>query len=221
MNDDLQVIALTATAGVMVKRDVVNILRLKNENVISEEDFDRINFSYQIVTVKDHKDKDDKFKQILTEAIPNSLKKGISTILFLLIHRAKKNVGIIYTIYADPHGRQSIYDGIAHYLYETKKIVEPDIFQDRDDSDYELTDYGSDRIRAFSSKSPTLCHKCNSYKYISDVRREADNEYVEDSDDMDTDEIPKGQKKCLSCGHVFVQANNRDANRPPKYQKTP
>ena len=71
----------------------------------------------------------------------------------------------------------------------------------------------------FSSKSPTLCHKCNSYKYISDVRREADNEYVEDSDDMDTDEIPKGQKKCLSCGHVFVQANNRDANRLPKYQK--
>ena len=64
MNDDLQVIALTATAGVMVKRDVVNILRLKNENVISEEDFDRTNFSYQIVTVKDHKDKDDKFKQI-------------------------------------------------------------------------------------------------------------------------------------------------------------
>lgn len=220
MNDDLQVIALTATAGVMVKRDVVNILHFKNENVISEEDFDRINFSYQIVTVKDHKDKDDKFKQILTEAIPNSLKKRDIHDLVSADTKGEKNVGIIYTIYADPHGRHSIYDGIAHYLYETKKIVEPDIFNDRDDSDYyDLTDYGSGRIRAFSSKEPTLCPKCNSYKYISDVRREADNEYVEESDDLDIDEIPKGQKKCLSDGHVFVQANNRDANRPPKYKK--
>lgn len=217
-NDDLQIISLTATAGGMVRRDIVNILNLKDENVISETDFDRISFSYQIVTVKDHKEKQEKFKQILTKSIPKSLKKkDIYDVVTTSNMRDEKNVGIIYSIYADPHGRYSIYDGISHYLYETKKIIEPEIFFERE-NDYELTDYGNGRVRAFSSKSPTLCPNCNCYQYISDRSVEED-DYSEIGEDSDLDEIPRGRKRCLYCDHIFVQTNTQDANRPTKYQK--
>lgn len=102
-NKDLQIIALTATAGGMVRRDIMNILNLKKENVISEDDFDRINFSYQIMPVKDYREKQEKFEQILTESIPKALRKGdIKDVVSSTNKQEEKNVGIIYTIICRP-----------------------------------------------------------------------------------------------------------------------
>ncbi len=215
-NKDLQIIALTATAGGMIRKDIMNILNLKKESVISDEDFDRINFSYQIIPVKDYREKQEKFQKILTESIPKALRKeDIKAVVSSKNKQEEKNMGIIYTIYADPHGRYSIYDGISHYLYETKMIIEPDIFHERE-NDYALTDYGSNDVRAFSSKPPTLCPKCNSYQYISHRNTIDEEDY---SEVEDSDEIPKGWKKCLSCGYKFQQTNVQNANKPPKYQE--
>ncbi|HKZ43028.1 MAG TPA: DEAD/DEAH box helicase, partial [Candidatus Hodarchaeales archaeon] len=59
-NEAVQLIALTATAGQMVRRDVVNLLSLKEQYVLTERDLDRIHFSYQIESVDGYDEKANK-----------------------------------------------------------------------------------------------------------------------------------------------------------------
>jgi len=54
-NPNIQLIALTATAGQMVEKDILNLLRMnKKDNLLRERDLDRIHFSYQIESVTIH-----------------------------------------------------------------------------------------------------------------------------------------------------------------------
>ena len=104
-----------------------------------------------------------------------------------------KTVGLVFCIYADPHGKNTIMDGTTHYLFETMKILEPDtIFVNRRGHypKYNLDAFANGLVRAFASKGPTLCPKCYCYQYNS-----AD-----------------GQKLCLRCGHVFPKSGMYEVN---------
>jgi ATP-dependent DNA helicase RecQ len=227
-NKDVHLIALTATAGQMVQKDIENLLNLK---VVKDKDLDRIHFSYQIESLDGYDQKAEKFRELLNESIPKalshylSLSPGESDVGKVVASRnmkEEKAVGIIYVVYADPHGRHSTVDGLAHYLYETKKIIEPDSLsrqrrRGRSNSNvqtvYSLDHYGTGRVRAFSSKPPTLCPRCYHYKYIS-------KQAIDDESDFEFDEniqTPKpqpGRKVCLECGHEF---DAEEAISPPKY----
>lgn len=235
-NPQVQIIALTATAGDTVKKDITNILKLQEGGEVRiGPDLDRQCFSYQIVQVDGHKEKHRKFKDIITHWIPKALDKlGVSDIHDVLgheNHRGEKAVGLIYVIYADPHGKHSIEDGIANYLYETKRLIEPDFFNGRENKSFDpKKDYSHGRVRAFSSKIPTLCPKCYSYKYTSyqntiiqgNLFEELDN----DDEGEDTRGIPgkqakKGEKICEDCGHRFkVEKNNKGTANPFAYPKS-
>lgn len=216
-NPDVQLIALTATAGQMIRKDIINILHLRDGeggNVKSATDFDRERFSYQIVLVRNNNEKQEAFETTLLESIPIALKTNeLDEVLQNTNHRREKGVGIIYAIYADPHGMHSVYDGIAHYMYQTKTMLG----EHGDSDDYQLEDYAAGRVRAFSSKSPTLCPKCNSYDYVA-YRRNHEAEEIEEDDDIENAELGGGRKRCRNCGHVFV-LNSQNAVRPTKYDK--
>lgn len=173
-NEQLQLIALTATAGQQVEQDMLGILKLQggeDGNVVRESVADRQRFSYQIVPVKSGATKTKTYQEILTKHLPRALRQRSLTDLLLLVNqRREKSLGIIFCIYADPHGKHSIWDGTAHYLYETMAVLEPEARWESGLGGKKkwLTEaYSTGKVRAFASKPPTLCPKCNSYAYTS------------------------------------------------------
>lgn len=219
-NQDLQVIALTATAGQMVRRDIVNLLSLRQENVLTETDLDRMHFSYQIEKVDGYEQKSDRFIKVLTGSIPQALchslpgspgHAGIEEVIASRNKNDEKAIGIVYVVYADPHGRHSTADGLAHYLFETKKIIEPSSLENRKRRRkknlgvrfvYDLEDFGTGRVRGFSSKEPSLCPNCFHYDYISGgiIEDESDFDFGEDIKALN---LARGRKLCRHCGHEF------------------
>jgi ATP-dependent DNA helicase RecQ len=229
-NEDVQLIGLTATAGQMVQKDILNLLNLK---VVTDEDLDRIHFSYQVEPLDGYDQKAEKFGEILKKSIPKALshymslrsnQSDIGKVVASRNMRGEKAVGIIYAVYADPHGRHSTADGVAHYLYETKKIIEPDSLPERRrrggynfnaGTIYSDDDYGTGKVRAFSSKPPTLCPRCYHYNYISQ-------QTIDDESDFELDEniqtaVPQaGKKVCRNrnCNHEF---DAEEAISPKRY----
>ena len=64
-------------------------------------------------------------------------------------------LGLVFCIYADSHGVNSIYDGVPHYLLETKRILK----ENRTPNEPE-TNYFSGFVRGYSSKAPQFCPYC-------------------------------------------------------------
>lgn len=216
-NPSLQIMALTATAGQQVERDMCAILKFDNTNVIREKIADRERFSYQIVTVESGTEKKARYRKLLLEDLPTSLKlKSLTTVLARENGRNEKDMGIVFCVYANPHGKHTVYDGTTHYLFETMEILESkSSFESRRGNypKYNLDAFSNGRVRAFSSKPPTLCPKCHSYDFgtTSNATPFSTADYDVDIDDFD-DVTPvtkknDGLRKCLRCGHEFGLAS--------------
>jgi len=223
-NPALQLIALTATAGQQVEQDMLGILQLRggdDGDVERERVADRERFSYQIVPVKDGASKNKTYRDILTKHLPKALKQ--SSLPALVSHfnaREEKALGIVFCIYADPHGKQSIWDGTAHYLFETMRILEPhEVFESQRGGldKFNLNAFSKGKVRAFSSKPPTLCPRCQSYAYTSKARRDDDDEDEEITldDEQRFGNDTAGVKVCWHCKKEF---DATDALTPPKWQ---
>ena len=213
-NQQLQLIALTATAGQQVEKDILGILKLRDGHVMREPSADRERFSYQIVAVQEGATKAQTYRQILTKDLPKALRQpSLKKLLKQKNGRGEKSLGIVFCIYADPHGQHSIRDGTAHYLYETMAILEPEARRI-----WSLEAYGTGKVRTFASKPPSLCPSCYSYAFTS---RSAWNQN-EDDDGLEGEEEEEkssgqnaGIKSCSDCSHEFKAS---DIKQPPKWE---
>jgi ATP-dependent DNA helicase RecQ len=185
------------------------ILKLGGEHVVRENVADREKFSYQIVTVEDSANKTQTYHEILSEHLPKALKqRSLEALVRQTNRRHEKALGIVFCIYADPHGKHSIWDGTAHYLFETMRILEPDeVFEsNRGGIDkYSLDAFGKGKVRAFASKKPTLCPRCGSYAYTTQKRHdvETDEEEAVIDDEERTIVETTGIKVCFHCHNEF------------------
>lgn len=215
-NPNIRLIALTATAGKLVERDMRGILKLDETDVIREPVADRERFSYQIIPIEEGNSKTNAFHSILTTDLPKALKQEQRSLQGLLSQyntRNEKAVGIIFCIYADPHGKNTVIDGTSHYLFETMKIIEPNnIFQSRRGNypKYNIDAFSSGKVRAFASKPPTLCPNCFSYNYTSQNKARNAPPNIEDEDveasDVEiniTSPAISGHKICYRCNKLF------------------
>lgn len=211
-NPELSLISLTATAGQQVEKDIRNILKLAESDVVRDTVADRERFSFQIVTVNDGESKTKVFHKILLSDLPKALKQNsFSEMLDRTNSRNEKDVGIVFCIYANPHGKSTVKDGTSHYLFETMQDVEPNkVYMTRRGRypKYDLGAFSSGKVRVFASKPPTLCPYCHSYNYNSQgnvpIRT---NDYDDNMDMFDQEDVPSvriaGQKICLRCGKRF------------------
>jgi ATP-dependent DNA helicase RecQ len=208
----LQILALTATAGKEVEADMCGILKLRrgedadSSDVIREAAADRVRFSYEIVSAENAAAKTRLFHEMLKEHIPTALgARRLTSLLRDSNQSAQKALGLVFCIYADPHGRHSTHEGTAHYLYQAMSILEKtEIFEPgrRAPKQYRLDAYSTGRVRVFASKQPTLCPHCNSYDYTSqEVRGSEDDDLGEDG--TATIDDGTGLKSCRHCGRDF------------------
>ncbi len=223
-NSGFQLIALTATAGQQVQQDMLGILQLRageDGEVVQERVADRERFSYQIVSVKDGAAKSKTYRDILTKQLPKALRQpSLPALVSLFNGRREKALGIVFCIYADPHGKHSIWDGTAHYLFETMRVLEPaKVFESQRSGidKFDLNAFSEGKVRAFSSKPPTLCPRCQSYAYTSKPRTSddvEDEEVVVDDEEKSSNDTA-GVKVCYHCKKEF---DAEDALTPPKWQ---
>ena len=216
-NPELRLVALTATAGQQVEKDMRNVLKLNVTDVLREPMADRERFSYQIVPVSDGVSKAETFRKILKEDLAAALKqKSLPGLLAQQNSRQEKTVGIVFCIYADPHGKNTIHDGTSHYLFEGMDVLEKNkVFMPRQGKQaylkYNLDAFSGGKVRAFSSKPPTLCPKCHSYEYTS---RSGRAEVINDDDEPFARTVR--MKVCLRCDYEFPST---EAIKPPGWEK--
>jgi len=208
-NPGLRFVALTATAGALVEKDMLNVLKLADSDVIRTSMADREYFSYQTVTLNDGESKTAAFQKIVQEDLARALQQpSLPALLEHRNSRQEKAVGITFCIYADPHGKDTVKDGTCHYLFETMQILEPGkVFQagqTREHPQYNPEAFATGRVRAFSSKPPKLCPQCYSYAYTSRGRNAVTEDDPDNPDNQATGRQPAGQKVCQRCGHVFL-----------------
>jgi len=210
-----QLIALTATAGAQVVTDIIRILKLSDDSadVVRDKVADRRSFSYQVVAFENTESKSKDYKKVLTATIPKAL--GYSSLEQLLLAencRKEKSLGIVFCIFADPHGVASIRDGISHYLFESKALVEPDTVYEADSTGppgihpYRLDAFAQVRVRAFASKPPRMCPECHYYGFtkkgapIDDFDQQSD-DLAADASKTPTENI--NVQVCSRCKHEF------------------
>ena len=199
-NPGLSLIALTATAGQNVKQDMMRVLDLHEEDVISAKQFDRANLSYQIVKVAGYRNKQDAFRKALTHDLP--IATGATSFNKVLASKeGATGVGLTFAIYADPHGKHSWQDGVPHYLQLSREVV---LGSAADDISPDAYDIGS--IRGYSSDQPTFCPHCQSHHYGRLGKDEAADDEEDDGDADDAeDDDDTGQIRfiCRDCGTRF------------------
>ncbi|SPD73426.1 hypothetical protein PITCH_A190002 [uncultured Desulfobacterium sp.] len=208
-NPGLRLLALTATAGQQVEKDMRSILKLSETDVEREPMADRERFSYQIIPVTENNSKTAVFHKVLEKDLSTALKQeSLSALLDHRNSRQEKAVGVVFCIYADPHGKNTVQDGISHYLFETMDVLEPDrVFNSRRGRPiypkYNLDGFSDGRTRAFSSKHPTLCPHCHSYAYTSCGNRAVEEDDLDILDNNEPVAPAAGMKICQRCGHEF------------------
>src|SRR5207244_11871399 len=118
------------------------------------QEFVPINF-LAVDPVKDGASKNKTYREILTKHLPKALKQSsLPAVVSHFNARKEKALGIVFCIYADPHGKHSIWDGTAHYLFETMRIREPhEVFDSQRGSIdmFNLNALSRGEVRAFSS----------------------------------------------------------------------
>lgn len=218
-----QLLALTATAGPQVEKDILSILHLRDGedgDVIRERVSDRERFSYQVAEADPGESKTNRYHDLISQDLPKALRRmSLSDLLDARNTRGEKAVGIVFCIYADPHGRYSVFDGTSHYLFETKSVLEPATYiENRPKNRIRLDAFSSGRVRPYSSKEPTLCPKCHSYQYVAQSRKTSEHE-TDDDGDIKESASPdaSGGKICIKCGHEFRE---KDVKSPPSWDDT-
>ena len=216
VNPGLRLVALTATAGQMVEQDIRNILGLTESDVIREPVADREYFSYQIVPVGDGGSKMEAFREVVRSDLATALKqRSLPTLLAHRNSRQEKTVGLVFCIYADPHGKNTVLDGTTHYLFETMGILEHGgVYCPQNGRapyrQYDMEAFLTGKVRAFSSKPPTLCPRCFSYNFTTRTNGGyAAEEDIGDALEVIDETTPRqrvdetGQKICHHCGKIF------------------
>jgi RecQ family ATP-dependent DNA helicase len=138
------VIAVTATASPVVRQDILNIFDLDEDSIVISETMDRPELSLEVIKTDKRMGKAEELVNALKNRIPGVLQANS-------IEEINKNgSGIIFTIYADPRGRNTrqfgttfIKESISKFnpgvgeskiyhsgLDETSKIITQDEFKD-------------------------------------------------------------------------------------------
>jgi len=146
-------LGLTATASSTVRQDIAALLELNDEAIIQLSSSDRSNLSFSVHPVADTLTaKIDMLERVLCRLIPQALKIDSWQELIPVGQEPPfPHAGVVFSIYADPHGKTTIEEGAPAIAYRIAQRIVPD----------------ESLIRIHASKPTTCCPKCNSVLYLT------------------------------------------------------
>ncbi len=145
------VLALTATASPPVKQDIANILEIAEEPV-TLVNTDRPEISLSVHRAGTMAEKPVGLAGILAEQIPRALGQEPGQ---LLTEPPYADGTVVFTIYADPHGKQTWHHGVTAIR---DALIEKDLVRD-------------EQIAVHSSTAPGSCPSCSSSRYQNESGR--------------------------------------------------
>lgn len=179
----IPVIGLTATASPVVREDIVSLLELDRESVVQLSSSDRPNLSLSVHPVRGSgpNAKDELVTELIKERIPRALRMRPDELLPLDKDPPFQHAGVVFAMYANPHGNTTIGEGvhsIAKYLRDN-------------------VTYRSDLVQVHASSAPSLCPECGSALYAGASKKVVREVIGEDADPAEFKYV------CLECGHLF------------------
>lgn len=177
----LPLLAMTATASELVREDIRNVLGLPEDSVIQLSSADRPTLSLSVHPTPSQA-KPDMLEHLLNETLPEVLSIPPEQ----LIPRGKAppydHAGVVFAVYANPHGRGTLPEGVHHIAktLQQRVTVDPDL------------------VRVHASTPPSVCPECRSPLWVPMSKAEQKLAGIVDTQ----------SKRCLSCGHVFIRYAN-------------
>ncbi|WP_420594323.1 DEAD/DEAH box helicase [Deinococcus sp.] len=175
----IPLLAMTATASELVREDIREVLHLSEDSVVQLASSDRPNLSLSVHPVAS-KEKPNMLTHLLKETLPNVLRLPVNELVPYGKAPPFQHAGVVFAVYANPHGRGTLPEGVHHIAKALREQVTLD----------------PDQVRVHASTPPTVCPKCKSPLYVtmsgSEVRLAGITE--------------TNSKRCLACNEVFVRS---------------
>ncbi|NJO80751.1 MAG: ATP-dependent DNA helicase RecQ [Cyanobacteria bacterium RM1_2_2] len=144
----IPIIALTATASEAVRRDILRVLNLTSNDLVQGSSSDRPNLSLSVHAVEKPEEKPQRLVHLLQNVVSKTLNIPFSELISQISQ--VPHAGVIFGIYANPHGKSNIHEGV-HFIAD--KLLDQLI------SEEEL-------IQVHANTAPESCPKCGSYFFI-------------------------------------------------------
>jgi len=145
----IPLIALTATASKAVRNDICATLGLDASSVVQLASSDRPNLSLSVHTSKGGRAKEKLLERVLKELIPTALGLGPEELIPPSPQPIYPHAGIVFGIYANPHGKSTLSEGVHHIARVIRERVVPE----------------AEMVQVHASTPPTLCPHCGSPFY--------------------------------------------------------
>jgi ATP-dependent DNA helicase RecQ len=173
----IPIIALTATASEAVRKDVCDVLGLELESVVQLASSDRPNLSLSVHPsgARGQEAKEEVLERVLTEVVPTALRMQQEDLIPLGKDPPYEHAGVVFSIYANPHGKTTLAEGVHYIAKVIRKRIAPD----------------PEFVKVHASTTPTVCPHCKSPLYLSLT-----------ADEKKLYGLPNGYR-CLECKRVF------------------
>lgn len=173
----IPIIALTATASEAVRKDVCDVLGLELESVVQLASSDRPNLSLSVHPSGAYgpEAKEEVLVHLLTRVVPTALRMGKENLIPLGKEPPYEHAGVVFGIYANPHGKTTIAEGVHHIAKVIRERASPD----------------PEFVQVHASTPPTVCPNCGSQLYLPLTSRE-----------LKLYDMTQGYR-CLECKEVF------------------
>ncbi len=172
-------LALTATASPLVRADMLDTLQLAPDDLLQTASSDRRNISLSVHPVPAEAGAKSKaLAHLLTDDLPRALGQPYGFACREANDDRYRKAGIVFAIYADPHGRTTFAEGTAQIAAELRRTL----------------GFSKDQIRSHASRVPKVCPQCGSHDYWKATPQEAAQA-----------SFGRDAHKCRDCSEVFAQ----------------
>lgn len=154
LNRKIVTLGLTATASKRVREDIVTLLELEESAIVKLSSADRPNLSFSVHAVTDDTmaAKTDKLESIIRNTIPQALKSAHWQELIPVGQEPPfPQAGVVFTIYANPHGRTMLEEGAPAIGQRITEGIVPD----------------KSLVQVHAAQPTTRCPNCKSVLYHS------------------------------------------------------
>ncbi|NEP47931.1 MAG: ATP-dependent DNA helicase RecQ [Moorea sp. SIO3C2] len=142
----IPIIALTATASEPVRKDIMRVLRLSQESIVTLPSSDRSELSLSVHIVDKPENKPKILTRLIQEVVPQVLDISFEELIPNNQNFYYPHAGVVFGIYASPQGRQTIVEGVHHIAYALKKNLISD----------------GNLVQVHASGAPGRCPECDS-----------------------------------------------------------